>query len=185
MERKIKGTLFRLVAKGIKSDKAHQQEYDKLLSEEAKDFLNQRILNSVWYSWDLYSELFKTLIKVNAKDNREIVRKWGADFGEGVMAVIYKNIIAEGNVKKLSQMYPRFHGLIYNFGTLTVDIISDNEMLFTYRNLDPRFELWYYSLIGWTQRVLEMCIKKKVYFEFLKKPWQGDELTQFKLYWSL
>ncbi|MFX1236288.1 MAG: hypothetical protein ACFFAS_18720 [Promethearchaeota archaeon] len=184
MEQKINGTFVKIVVKGIKSDKAHQEEYDKLLSEEAKNFLKQRVLNSVWYSWDLFSELIKALIKVAAKDDKKIVKKWGADFGEGVIFVIYKNIIDEGNVKKLAEIYPRFHGLMYNFGTLSVDTISDNEILFTYRNFNPGFELFYDALVGWTQWTLEMCIKKKTSCEFLKKFWEGDEVTQFRLTWA-
>ncbi|MFX1399057.1 MAG: hypothetical protein ACFFAS_18685 [Promethearchaeota archaeon] len=184
MERRVKGTILKDIVIGIKSDKGHEKEYDEILSDEAKEFLHQRVLNSVWYSWDILRELYKALIKIVAKNDRNIVIKWGNNFGENVMSSIYKNVIAEGKVDKLVEKYRRFHGLIYNFGTMSVEKLSDNEILFTYRDIDDKFEMWYYGALGWTQRVLEMCLKKKVSFTFLKKSWQGDKETQFKLFWS-
>ncbi|MBN1800769.1 MAG: hypothetical protein JW891_04640 [Candidatus Lokiarchaeota archaeon] len=184
MEGKIKGSLLKDIVKGIKSDRTHEKEYDVILSDRAKKFLNQRILDSIWYSWDVYCELYKALIKVVAKNNPKIVTKWGRDFGENVMSAVYKNIIAEGNVKKLAEKYPRFHSMFYNFGTISFEWISDHELLYTLKDFDPNFELFYNSNIGWTQRVFEMCLKKEVHFEILKKSSQGDKEGQFKLFWA-
>ncbi|MBN1800766.1 MAG: hypothetical protein JW891_04625 [Candidatus Lokiarchaeota archaeon] len=184
MERKVKGTLVKVITKGIKSDKVHEKEYNELLSDKAKDYLNQRIMDSIWYSYEVYFELYNTLIKVVAKNNRELVIKWGRNFGETVMTSIYKNLITGGDARKLVQMYPRFHTMLFNFGSTSLEWITDNELIYTLSDFDPKFELWYYTTIGWTQRALELCLKKKVNFTFLKKSWEGDDVTQFKLYWS-
>ncbi|MFX1236290.1 MAG: hypothetical protein ACFFAS_18735 [Promethearchaeota archaeon] len=184
MQYQVKGTALKDFVIGIRSDRFHKEEYDRILSDVTKDLLNQRILNSIWYSYEIYVEIFNAIAKVIAKNNREIVIKWGRDFGEKVMVTIYKNLIVEGNIKKLLEMYPRFHRMIFNFGTLTPEWISRNEILFTYKDFDTKFEMVYYSNIGWTQRAIEMCIKKKVNYKFVKKFWEGDDVTQFRLFWT-
>ncbi|MBN1800768.1 MAG: hypothetical protein JW891_04635 [Candidatus Lokiarchaeota archaeon] len=185
LERKVKGTAVKDVVIGVRSDKIHQKEYEEILSGEAKNFLNQRIMNSVWYSYELYAEIYKALMKVVGKNNREIMIKWGRNFGEKIMGSIYKNLILGGDVKKLMQIYPRFHQMLYNFGALTVKWISDSEVLLTYNEeYDKNFEMLYYSNVGWTQGAIEMCLKRKVNYEFLKKSWEGDDYTQFKLFWT-
>lgn len=184
MERKVKGTLVKIITKGIKSDKAHEREYDRLLSNGAREFLNQRIMDSVWYSYEMYYELYHTQIKVVANDNRDIVIKWGRDFGEGIMSTIYRNLISSGDAKKLVRMYPRFQNMLFNFGKTSFEWIADNELLYTLSDFDPSFEMWYYTTLGWTQRSIEMCIDKKVDYRFVKKSWEGDDATQFILFWS-
>ncbi len=184
MERKVKGTALKDLVIGIKSDKAHEREYDELLSDKAKEYLNERIMNSVWYSYETYVEIYGALINVFAKGNPDTAIKWGREFGEKVMGTIYKNLIAEGNIKKLLQMYPRFHHMLFNFGTLSLEWTSGNEVLFTYTNFESKFDKVYYSNIGWTERAIEMCIKKKVNYKLLKKSWEGDDCTQFMLFWA-
>ncbi|MFX1399056.1 MAG: hypothetical protein ACFFAS_18680 [Promethearchaeota archaeon] len=184
VERKLKGYLMKAIVKAIKADKVHEKEYDELLSDRTKQFLNQRILDSVWYPWDVYSELYQAIIKIVAKNNPKIVAKWGHDFGEKVVSKFYKNIIDEGNAIKLAEKYPRFHKMYYNFGSISHEWISDNEIIYTLNDFDPKFELFFYLNIGWTQLIFEMCVKKKVNYKFLKKSWKGDDVTQFKLFWE-
>ncbi|MBN1800770.1 MAG: hypothetical protein JW891_04645 [Candidatus Lokiarchaeota archaeon] len=184
MERMVKGTALKDLVIGIRSDKPHESIYEQMLSSAAKEYLNERIMNSVWYSYENYIELYAALIKVFAKDNPEYVIKWGREFGEKVMGTVYKNLIVEGNVKRLLEMYPRFHKILFNFGTLSLEWISENEVLFTYKNFESKFDKIYYSNVGWTERAIEMCIRKKVEYQFLKKSWEGDDVTQFKLFWA-
>ncbi|MFX1275620.1 MAG: hypothetical protein ACFFBP_11705 [Promethearchaeota archaeon] len=184
MKREVKGTALKDIIIGIRSDKAHIDEYNKILSDEAKDLLNQRILTSIWYPYNIYIELYDALIKVIAKNNTKTVIQWGREFGIKAMNTIYRNLIAEGDVKKLIQKYPRFQRMMYNFGTLTIEWLSNNEILITSRDFENKFKMIFYSNMGWMQGAIEICIKKMVNYEFLKKSWEGDDETQYKLYWS-
>ncbi|MFX1276587.1 MAG: hypothetical protein ACFFBP_03385 [Promethearchaeota archaeon] len=184
MERKVKGTLVKLIIKGIKSDKFNAKDYDNILSDEAKELVNKRILDSIWYPFDAYYECYHALTTIFARESKEILIKWGQQFGEAVMSTIYKNIIVEGKVDKLLEMYPRFHKLLFNFGKLQLEKVSDNEVHIAYIDFEPKFEYWFYTSIGWMQKSFEMCLKKKVKFEFLKKSWEGDKITQYILTWT-
>ena len=184
MERKVKGTLVKLIVKGIKSDKTNKINYDNYLSDEAKELLDNRILDSVWYSFDTYFEIYFALAKFYAKNNNEIFIKWGHEFGQALMSTIYKNIVNKGNLDKLIEKYPRFHRLVFNFGNIVMEKVSNNEISVSYRDFEPKFEFWYYTAVGWVQKSIEMCIKKKVNYKFLKKSWIGDEYSEFKLYYE-
>ncbi|MFX1236295.1 MAG: hypothetical protein ACFFAS_18760 [Promethearchaeota archaeon] len=98
------------------------------------------------------------------------------------MGTIYKNLIVDGNVQKLLLMYPRFHKMLFNFGTLTLEWVSRKEVVFTYQDFDTKVEMIYYSNIGWTERSIEMYTNKKVSYQFLKKSWEGADETQFRLF---
>ncbi|MFX1398547.1 MAG: hypothetical protein ACFFAS_16075 [Promethearchaeota archaeon] len=183
MERKVKGTLVKSIVKGIKSDKTNKQKYDDFLTDKAKELLNIRILDSLWYSFDMYLELYLALGKFYAKNNNAIFLKWGRQFGEGIMTSIYRHIIGEGNVDKLIEKYRRLYKLFFNFGNYSLERISNNEIIVGYKDFEPNYEFWYYTAVGWIQKSVEMCIEKKVNYEFLKKSWKGDEFTEFKFTW--
>jgi len=170
--------------KGVRGDKTNKHKYDNLLSDEAKELLNKRILDSIWYPFDPYFEIYFALAKFFAKNNNQIFIKWGNQFGEVGMSTIYKNIVVEGNLDTLVEKFNRFHRLLFNFGDFSLEKISNNEILVTYRNFEPDFEFWYYTAVGWIQKSVEMCIKKKVNFEFMKMSWKGDDSTQFRLSWT-
>jgi len=184
LERNVKGTIMKVIVKGIKSDKTNVQLYDDVLSDDAKELLNTRILDSVWYSHDTFIELYRALAQFFANNSPEIIVSWGQDFGQAIMTSIYKNIVIKGDLDKLIKKYQNFHRLMYNFGDFTIEKVSENEILLTYRNFDSKFEIWYFTSIGWMQKSVEMCIKKKVEYEILKRSWKGDQVTQYKLSWS-
>lgn len=184
MERKIKGAALRDIIKGIRAAKTYKDKFNETLSDEAKDLLNQRILTSIWYPYNLYVELYGAVIKIMAHNNLKMVIKWGSEFGIAVMKSVYKNLIAEGDINKLLEMYPRFHRMIYNFGNLTYEWLSDNEIIITLKDFDQKWNIVHYSNLGWTLGTFETVVKKKVNYEFLKKAWEGDEMTQYRLFWT-
>ncbi|MBN1801030.1 MAG: hypothetical protein JW891_05945 [Candidatus Lokiarchaeota archaeon] len=183
MERKVKGTLVKMIVKGIRADQVNKATYDNVLSDEAKELVNMRILDSIWYSFDAYNECYTAIYNFLIKKNYKIVIQWGNEFGESIMNSAYKNLLLEKDIDYLLEKYQRFHKLVLNFGTLKMERVSNNEVLVSYLNFNVNGEVWFYTSVGWMQKSLEMCLNKKVNYEFLKKSWEGDDITQYKLSW--
>ncbi|MBN1803468.1 MAG: hypothetical protein JW891_18305 [Candidatus Lokiarchaeota archaeon] len=177
--KQVKGSMFKEVVKVIKANKTGA--YDNL-SDETKKFLQQRILSSAWYPLAAYKEGLNAIVNVVARGKKEIVVKWGKQFCDGMMKSLYKQIVAEGNVKLAMERYKRFHNMIFNFSQMDYNFVSDNEIVITYTDSEPDFENYYYLIKGWNERFFEICTDKKtVGSSFLEKSWEGKKNTKIKI----
>lgn len=177
--KQVKGTMLKLVIKKIKADKS--EAYDNILSDEVKDWMNQRILDSIWYPFEVYKECLNALFKISAKGKPELFMQWSRLESEKSMKNIYKQAISEGNLENALEKYERFYKMIFNFGEIQSKIISDNQIIVDYIGFEKDFENFFYIAIGWLEKFIELCIGKKSKYEFIKKTWEGDDITQFML----
>ncbi|MFX1236891.1 MAG: hypothetical protein ACFFAS_00495 [Promethearchaeota archaeon] len=178
--KKVKGSMFKEVVKAIKSNKTGA--YDDI-SDEVRNFLSQRILSSAWYPLSAYKEGLNAIVRVEARNNKESVVKWGKSFCDAMMKTLYKQIISEGNIKLAMERYKRFHNMIFNFSNMEYDFVSDNEIIITYNDSEKDFENYYYLIKGWNERFLELCTNKKIKSLFLEKSWVGKKNTKIKISW--
>jgi hypothetical protein len=181
--RQVKGTMVLMVVKSIKYMKDKKAEYDKILSDEAKAFLNQRILSTNWYPYEPYKECFDALCFLEAKNDVKIIAQWGRVESKRLMTTIYKISVFKGDIQVAADKYSRFHKRAFNFGKITSEILSDTEIIFTYEDFDPSWENFYYVGVGYAQAFIELCIEKKTDYHFLTKSWKGEGWTQVKLSW--
>ena len=177
----VKGSMMKLVAKAIKVNKSGI--YNNLLSDKAKELLSQRILDPIWYPFEVYKECFNALSQVDANNNPLLIVQWGRNRGEELMTSIYKHSIIEANLKNATENYKRFHRSVFNFSEIEIEIISDNEIVLTYKDFEPNFENFYHIAIGWAQRFFELCLGKKITYKILQKSWNGADATRFSLSW--
>lgn len=183
--RKVKGTMVLMVVKSIKYNKSKKDEYDRMLSDEAKEFLNERILSTEWYPYEPYKECFDTLCFIEGRNNPEILNQWGQVESKRLMTTIYKISVFKGDIQIAIDRYSRFHKRVFNFGEITSKIISDTEITLTYEDFDPSWENFYYIGTGYAQGFIELCLDKKTDYKFLNKSWKGEGWTQVLLSWSL
>lgn len=180
--RQVKGSMFKMIVKAIRANKSGA--YDTLLWDEDKELLSQNILSASWYPFDIYKRCFNALAEVQAKGNMDICKQWGRIEGEATMTTIYKQTIIEGDPRKALDKFKLFFKLMYDFGELIMDYISDNEVVINYKDFDPEFKILYYVGQGWIERFLELCGCKDVSSEFIAKSWEGAELSKVKLSWT-
>jgi len=180
--KQVKGTMLKLIIKAIRVDKSGI--FDNILSEKAKDFINQRILDSIWYPFEIYKECFNALCKIGAKEKNEVLIQWGRMESERLMTRIYSQSITEGNLTTAMEKYARFHKMVFNFGQIQSELISDNQIIVDYKDFEPDFKNFYYIAIGWIDKFIQLCIGSKPKYEFLKKSWEGDDVTQYKVTWT-
>jgi len=179
--KQVKGTMFKLIIKAIRADKSGK--FENILSEKTKEFINQRILDSIWYPFELYKECFNALCKISAQEKSEILIEWGRVESEKLMTRIYSQAISEGNLTTAMEKYARFHKMVFNFGEIQSELITTNQIIVNYKNFEPDFKNFYYIAIGWIDKFIQLCIAKRPHYEFLMKSWEGDDFTQFKLFW--
>lgn len=179
--KKVKGSLVKLIIKAIKANK--NGAYDHILSNEGKELINQRIFDSIWYSYKAYRNVHDALAKVEARNNPSVLFQWGQKFGEALMSTIYRRTLSGVNAMDAIERYTRFHKLVYNWGQLIPEFLSDSHLIVTYKDFERDWELYYYVSSGWMHKYLEMSIKKPVTFKFYKKSWEGADWTAFDFTW--
>ena len=179
--KQVKGSMVKLVVKIIKANKSGI--YDKLLSDKAKELINQRILDPVWYPFDAYKECYDALCQVEGKNDPKVIMQWGRNSAEQVYSSLYKSSITGANVKAALDGFTRFHRTAYNFGYVEGKIISDYEVQL-YKDYDVEWANIFYLTIGWVQKFFELCLHTRINVKVLRKPMTGAASTLISLSWS-
>ncbi len=175
--KQVKGTLVKLMVKAIRANKTGI--YDKLLSDDAKKLINQKILDSTWYPYDPYKECNEALIKVEANNDPEILHQWGKKYGEVIFTSIYKAQAHGENMKNAIENYRHFIKLAFNFSEIVPEYVADNQVKITFKDFDPDWENFYYLALGWVQKFIELSIKNnEIISKIIKKSWKGEGATQ-------
>jgi len=180
--RQIKGTLFKPWVVSIRANKSGI--YDQYLSEEDKKYFNERILDSLWYPYEVFKKCFNAVCMIEAKENIEVIEKWGYLYGKGVLERIYKERLQIKELKTAVDSYNNLFKLWFNFGTQTGKIISDNEVHLSIQDFDKDFRLFYHISKGWMQGFFDAYLGTTVSAKFIEKSWEGSEKTTVKITWK-
>lgn len=179
--KKVKGSLVKLMVKPIRANKSGA--YNGILSSEGTELINQRIFDSIWYPYEAYRNIHDAVARVEGKNNPKILFQWGQKFGEILMTSIYKNSLSNINVMRAMDKYVRFHKLVYNWGQLIPELLSEFHLIVTYKDFERDWDMYYYISSGWMHKYLELCLKKTVTFKFYKKSWEGADWTAYDFTW--
>jgi len=183
--KKAKGVVLKPFVIGIRADKNNMEKYDRMLSDKAKEIVSQRILDSIWYPFDIYRELFRAVAKVVAKDNEGIVKKMGYEWSKKISGQLYKGLMKKREISNAINIYDSLFRLWFNFGKQHGKIISDNELHVILEDYDPDFKFFYILAAGWMENFFEIYLDTKVKSEILEKSWEGAERTIIKISWSV
>ncbi|MFW9994637.1 MAG: hypothetical protein ACFFD4_21520 [Candidatus Odinarchaeota archaeon] len=183
--KQIKGSLFKRTVVYIRANKSKRDVYDSMLSEEAKKLVYSRLMDPLWYPFDVYKECFNALCKVEANNDRDVIFEWGQMESEFLMTSLYKSSIKEGSVSTTLERYNRWHKHVHTFGEVLSEYITSNRVVVTFKDFEPDFENFYYIATGWLAKFIELCTGEKPSDEFLKKSWLGAPDTQILFTWSV
>jgi len=179
--KQVKGSLFQVVVNWIRSNKSGI--YNGLLSDKDWEVINNRILPSIWYPFENYKNCLNALIKIEAKGDMETYIKWGRIDVIDKMEGFYSHIIVKGDIKATLEKFSRIFDLMFNFSKIIIEIIGENEVNVIANDFGLDFKGFFYIARGYFEKFLELCIEKKITSDFIKKSWEGDNETQFKLSW--
>ena len=179
--RQVKGSMFIMFVKAIKSDK--KGSFDKFLTDKDREVLSGLVLQSHWYPYETYKNCFVAVSRVIAGDDPKMLRDWGRIYGEESITTIYKSVLLKKDPRAAIEEYQRVFKSQFNFGRMEGKVTSDNEMTVTVYDFDKEFEPWYYVAQGWIERIIELVIKKPIRSEILDRSWAGAPATVFRLNW--
>lgn len=180
--RQVKGSMFIMFAKAIKSDK--QGTYDKFLTNQDREVLSKLILQSNWYPFETYKNCFLAVARMVAQNNPEMLMDWGREYGEATMTAIYKNVLRKKDIRTAMNAYEQVFKSQFDFGRMEGKMLSENELTISVEDFDYTFEYWYYVALGWMERTIQLVIKKEVRSEIIARSWKGAPATVFKMSWS-
>ena len=121
--RQAKGTMVAMTVRSIKANKSKKDEYNRLLSDKAKEFVKQKILSSSWYPYEMFKETLNALCFVEARNNPRIINQWGRIEAKRLMSTIYKLSVVQGDIQMAADRYSRFHRMVFNFSEIVSEII--------------------------------------------------------------
>ncbi len=179
--KQVKGSILLPWVKGIKANKSGV--YDSLLTQKSKDAISKLILSSSWYDFDIYKNCFNAIAQVEVKGDTNICREWGRAYSDSIMKSVYKSSIIKADPKSIMDRFGLVLKSMFNFGQLKQERIKDNEMILLVEDFDPDFELFYYIIIGWLEKYIELCMEKPVQATFIEKSWEGNPVTRIKVTW--
>ncbi|MFX1500190.1 MAG: hypothetical protein ACFFDH_04405 [Promethearchaeota archaeon] len=182
--KQVKGSMVVGLVRGIKRNYPKRAEFNKILSDKAKDFLQQRILTASWYPFDTYRELYDASCLIVSENNPKNLYEMGVNAANSSFSEMYSSTVQKGDLRMAIERYRRFHGRIYNFGDTIVEFVSDNELIFIYKDMPRDWENWYHMIAGFALTFIELCIDKKVDYSFLNKSWEQEGWTKIKFSWT-
>ncbi|MFX1500195.1 MAG: hypothetical protein ACFFDH_04430 [Promethearchaeota archaeon] len=181
---KVKGVVIISIVKSIRANRQKRGEYDRLLSEKAKEFIKQRILTGSWYPFEEYRECYDALCFVEARNNPKTIVEWGMTDGKRTFLSTYQSTIIKEDIQLAVERYIRFHRRTMTIGEIVSEIISDNEVKFAYTNMPREWENWYHTAVGWAISFIGLCLNKEINYIYLNKSWKNQGWTEVKFSWS-
>ncbi|MFX1366818.1 MAG: hypothetical protein ACFFCE_13515 [Promethearchaeota archaeon] len=182
--KQVKGTLVLTIVKSIKINHRKRHEYDVMLSDKAKELLNQRILSASWYPCEEFRELFDALCYVEARNNPNTLLQWGFDEAKRWFTTIYQSTVFKGDLQIAFEKYSRFHRKVYNFGEVILNSFSDTELEITYKDTPHNWPNYYHSAVGWAMCFFQLCLDKKINYSYINKSWKGEGWTTIRFSWT-
>lgn len=172
------------IVKSIKVNHKLRSKYDEILSDGAKELLNQRILVGSWYPLEEYRQIYDSFCLIEGKNNLKTLHQWGIDEAKRWLTTIYRSTIIKEDLQIAVKKFSRFHRKVYNFGEIVPKFVSDTVLEFTYTNMPRDWENYYRIAAGFAVFFIETCLDKKVSHFFLNKSWIDGGWTKLKLSWA-
>ena len=177
---KVKGSVFITLVKAIKSNKSGV--YDKYLTDQDREIINQKILSSFWYPYETYKHCINAIYEVIAKKNPNVAKEWGRTESRALMTNMYSTFISSDPTDFINA-YEMIHKNFYDFGKIEVVEEGKNQVVFKLTDFDVQCLPVFYLIEGWLECGLELCGAKNINSEFLSQSWKGYPESTIRFTW--
>jgi len=183
MDRIVKGIILADYVRMIRNAKS--VNWDKYLTREDKNYLNQRILESEWYPFDTLDRMAVGIITELAKGDLETVKAWGRVSMERI-SELNKSILCEDQPMESLMRFKIFRGSLFNFDPIKVVLITSKKVIIelNYGMSEIAEKAAAYHTLGYIERLLELAGAKQIRSEFTSKIWGNDPATVYEVEWS-
>ena len=183
MSKQVKGSLFAEYVQMIRKNK--HISWNKHLGSSEMEFLDQIILPSQWYPYEIYQQYGAAIFQEIAEGKPQVACSWGKETMDRLAGLYKENLIEEGDPLKSLNKFKALTRNVFNFDSFEIIVHDDNHVDIA---VDLAFgtkaiQGYSYQMLGSLQRLLELSGADDVKAEFSAKTWEGDDKTMIELRW--
>jgi hypothetical protein len=175
----VKGVPILGLIKFIKRDPQHI--LTKVLAglpPETKKYLDEHIIQTAWYPYQLYTDLLRTLDKIAGNGDLSYCIEQGRLGAQHDLSTIYRIFLTFSGPKLWQTRAMSVWSSYFDTGQAVITVPSKNEALFTITDF-PDIDLAHVkSVQGWNEQFLIICKYTNVKSEIRKCQCYGDPLTE-------
>jgi hypothetical protein len=177
---KVKGVAVLGLIKFIK--KNHKDVLNKLidaLPPESAKYMQEHLLLTEWYPYQLYTDLLRTLDKVIGKGDLSTCIEQGRLSAQHDLSTVFKGFLNFSNIQSMLSRVMVPWSSYYDTGKIAMPIFTDKEATYTIQDF-PDIDIAHVKNVqGWTEQFFLTTGKfKDVKSEILKCQCKGDPLTE-------
>lgn len=157
----------------------------KALPPETKKYLDQHIMFAQWYPYSVYTDLIKTVDRVDGKGDLSSCIELGRLAAKNDLASVYKVFANYSDPKMLLTSSMNMWTSYYDSGKLdvdisSVDVVKDAEMVLTIKDF-PDIDIAHVKNVqGWMEEFLNMYKLKNITSHITKCQCHGDPMTEIR-----
>lgn len=183
MSKQVKGSLFVEYVRMIKKNK--HIRWDEYLTPYELGFLDQIILPSQWYPYEIYRQYGAAIFREIAGGKPQLACSWGKETMDRLAELYKDNLIEEGDPVASLRRFKALTQNFFNFDSFDITIHGDNHVEIA---INPAFGTeavrgYSYQMLGSFQRLVELSGADRVQAEFFAKSWEGASKTMMEIRW--
>jgi hypothetical protein len=141
-------------------------------------------VKSRWYPFALFVELNERIDRLFGAGDLALVRELGRHGAHANLTTIYRLFYKVGTVRWIANRATRLWGLHYDSGRMLMVQLPGKEMEMRIEGFDTPHRTHCLSVMGWTERSVELSGGKEVAGEELACRAIGDASCRFRVRWS-
>ncbi len=177
----VKGVAILGLIKFIKKNKKDAlPKIIGLLTPEQKKYVDEHIILTEWYPYELYTGLLHALDKVVGKGDMSYCIEQGRLSAKNDLSSIYKIFVSFIDLELLIGRAMSIWSSYYDIGTVEANLISKGEVIITIKGF-PEIDIAHVkNAQGWLEQFLTMCKVKIIKSTIVKCQCYGDPFTELR-----
>lgn len=175
----VKGVPILGLIKFIKKDQQDiLSKIITILPPETRKYMDEHIIQSAWYPYQLYTDLLRALDKVTGKGDLSYCIEQGRLAAKHDLSTIYRIFLTFSGPKMWQTRSMSVWSSYFDTGQAVISIPSKTESLFTISDF-PDIDLAHVkSVQGWNEQFLIICKYTDVKSEIKRCQCFGDPVTE-------
>jgi len=180
----VKGSMLVEYVRMIRRNK--DRPWNKYLTKEDMEIIEERIMPSMWYPLGTYLRAGMAIFKEITGGNLQLVRTGGRISMERMVKDIYNTILQAGDPAKSIERFLAMRRQFFNFEVWSMQKVADKIIKIIIPKIleDQSIEPYAAQLAGGLERLIELTGGNNPKITFLKRQWTGDGLTEMEIIWD-
>ncbi|HDS08943.1 MAG TPA: hypothetical protein ENN73_01840 [Firmicutes bacterium] len=181
----VKGTVFKSSIEYIKT-RFGEEGFQRILSNlspEEQSVLLLRVSAALWYPFELYINLSKSILKEFGEMNPKVLREMGGYSAEKGLYGAYKIIFRLGTPTYIIKIARKAYSLYFDRGILEIHESGECMVKLKLHDITEINDLHLERILGWMEKTFEMTGGKDPFVEVFEKNYE-EMYVIFKGTWT-